>query len=221
MRKIVKQPTLAEQAYESIKRMIITGELKPGEELPEEKLAAELGISRTPLREALKRLAVDALIELRKTKPALVAKFTHQDVKEIMELRRLLEIYGIEGLSKADQQHVLKNLHYAHERQWEAIQAHDFAAFMDWDQWFHDRFYELHPNQRLQELIHAINTGGSRAFLLLSKKVFDSALIAHKEHGAIIKALEQGDLQKTKQHLATHLDNIEERLLKYISQEEL
>jgi len=221
MRKIVKQPTLAEQAYESIKKMIITGELKPGEELPEEKLAAELGISRTPLREALKRLAVDALIELRKTKPALVAKFTHQDVKEIMELRRLLEIYGIEGLSKADQQHVLKELRYAHERQWEAIQAHDFAEFMDWDQWFHDQFYEYHPNKRLRELIHAVNTGGSRAFLLLSKKVFDSAVIAHQEHGAIIEALEQGDLEKTKKHLAAHLENIEDRLLKYISQEEL
>lgn len=221
MRKIVKQPTLAEQAYESVKKMIITGELKPGEELPEEKLAAELGISRTPLREALKRLAVDALIELRKTKPALVARFTHQDVKEIMELRRLLEIYGIEGLSKADQQHVLKELRYAHERQWEAIQAHDFAAFMDWDQWFHDQFYEFHPNQRLRELIHAVNTGGSRVFLLLSKKVFDSAVIAHQEHGAIIEALEQGDLEKTKKQLAVHLENIEDRLLKYISQEEL
>lgn len=221
MRKIVKQQTLAEQAYESIKEMIITGELKPGQELPEEKLAAELGISRTPLREALKRLAVDALIELRKTKPALVAKFTHQDVKEIMELRRLLEIYGIEGLSKADQQHVLKELRYAHDRQWEAIQAHDFAGFMDWDQWFHDQFYEYHPNKRLRELIHTVNTGGSRAFLLLSRKVFDIAVIAHKEHGDIIDALEQGDLEEMKKQLAVHLDNIESRLLKYISQEEL
>lgn len=221
MEKIVKQATLADQAYEYIKKMIITGKLKPGQELPEEKLALELGISRTPLREALKRLAVDALIELRKTRPAVVAAFTFQDVQEIMELRRLLELYGLETLSKADQQPVLNELRKNVERQFLAVQAERVVEFMDLDQEFHSFLYQNHANNRLKEMIKGINSGGSRAFLLLSDTAADSSKKAYGEHLSILQAIEEGDMDKAKQQLAIHLDNIESRLLKYISQEEL
>lgn len=222
MEKIVKQATLADQAYEYIKKMIITGKLKPGQELPEEKLALELGISRTPLREALKRLAVDALIEMRKTKPAVVAAFTFQDVKEIMELRRLLEIHGLENLSKADQQPVImQEMKRNIERQFQAVQTQSVVEFMDLDQEFHSFLYQNHANNRLKEMIKGINSGGSRAFLLLSDTAADSAKKAYGEHLSIIQAIEEGNLDKAKQQLAIHLDNIENRLLKYISQEEL
>lgn len=221
MEKIIKQATLADQAYEYIKKMIITGKLKPGQELPEEKLALELGISRTPLREALKRLAVDALIELRKTKPAVVAAFTFQDVKEIMELRRLLEIYGLENLSKAGQQPAMQEMKENIERQFQAVQAQNVVEFMDLDQEFHSFLYQNHTNNRLKEMIKGINSGGSRAFLLLSDTAADSAKKAYGEHLSIIQAIEEGNLDKAKQQLAIHLDNIENRLLKYITQEEL
>lgn len=221
MEKIVKQATLADQAYEYIKKMIITGKLKPGQELPEEKLALELGISRTPLREALKRLAVDALIELRKPRPAIVAAFTFQDVKEIMELRRLLEIYGLENLSKADQQPVMQEMKKNIKRQFHAVKAQNVVGFMDLDQEFHSFLYQNHANNRLKAMIKGINSGGSRAFLLLSDTAADSAEKAYGEHLSIIQAIEEGDIDKAKQQLAIHLDNIENRLLKYITQEEL
>jgi DNA-binding GntR family transcriptional regulator len=221
MEKIVKQATLAEQAYEYIKKMIISGELKPGEELPEEKLAVELGISRTPLREALKRLAVDALIELRKTKPAVVAEFTSKDVQEIMELRKVLEIYGLAGLPKADQQHVAKELRHNAERQWTTIELKDYVSFMDLDQEFHSLLCQSHMNRRLKEIIKGINTGGSRAFMLLSDTIAGSAEKAHTEHLAIIEAIEKEDVNAAKQQLAIHLNNVENRLLEYIKREEL
>ncbi|MGH2317188.1 GntR family transcriptional regulator [Planococcus sp. SE5232] len=221
MEKIIKQATLADQAYEYIKKMIITGKLKPGQELPEEKLALELGISRTPLREAMKRLAVDALIELRKPRPAIVAAFTFQDVKEIMELRRLLEIYGLENLSKADQQPVMQEMKKNIKRQFQAVKTQNVVEFMDLDQEFHSFLYQNHGNNRLKEMIKGINSGGSRAFLLLSDTAADSAKKAYGEHLSIIQAIEEGDMGKAKQQLAIHLDNIENRLLKYITQEEL
>ncbi|MBT2570485.1 GntR family transcriptional regulator [Planococcus sp. ISL-110] len=221
MEKIVKQATLADQAYEYIKKMIITGKLKPGQELPEEKLALELGISRTPLREALKRLAADALIELRKPRPAVVAAFTYQDVIEIMELRRLLEIHGLENLSKADQQPVMQQIKENVDHQLLAVQAKRVVEFMDLDQEFHSFLYQNHTNNRLKEMIKGINSGGSRAFLLLSDTAADSAKKAYEEHLSIFHAIQEGNLTKAKQQLAIHLDNIESRLLKYITQEEL
>lgn len=221
MQKIINKATLAEQAYEYIKEMILTGELQPGQELPEEKLAAELGISRTPLREALKRLAADALIDLRKTRPAIVAEFTHEDVKEIMELRRLLEIHSLGYMSTSDQRRVAHELKQILAAQWQAINEEDFISFMDKDQEFHNVLYQDIPNRRLKEMIHTINTGGSRAFLFLSDTIHDSATEAYHEHVAILKALEEENLEKAKVKMEIHLANIEKRLLKYIKQEEL
>ena len=216
MEKIVAKATLAEQAYEYIKKMIITGKLRPGEELPEEKLASELGISRTPLREALRRLAVDALIELRKTRPAVVAGFDHEDVREIMEIRKLLEIYNLEHLSKADQQRVIPDLRENAAQQLQAIKQNDFVYFMDIDQQFHALLYNNNPNKRMKEMIYTVNTGGSRAFLLLSETIFKSAEEAYHEHLAIIEAIEKEDLKLAKQQMINHLSNIEKRLLEYI-----
>lgn len=221
MKKIIIQVTLADQAYEYIKKMIINGELKPGQELPEEKLALELGISRTPLRDALKRLAVDALIELRKSKPAIVAAFTYQDVIEIMELRRLLEIHGLENLSKPIHLAVIHDLKQNMNLQWQAVQDKKIVEFMDLDQQFHTILFENHRNNRLKDMIKSINSGGSRAFLLLSDTAADSAKKAYDEHVAILQAIEQGEWVLAKQQLSVHLDNIERRLLKYITQEEL
>ncbi|EGA88367.1 GntR family transcriptional regulator [Planococcus donghaensis MPA1U2] len=221
MEKITKQATLADRAYEYIKKMIITGELKPGQELPEEKLAYELGISRTPLREALKRLAMDALIELRNLKPAVVAAFTSQDIIEIMELRRLLEIKGLENLTDVEQRPNIDELMVNIERQLQAVQEKKVVEFMDLDQEFHALLYQNHRNNRLKEMINTINSGGSRAFLLLSDTATDSSKKAYEEHLSILQAIEQGDLKKAKQQLGIHLDNIENRLLKYSTQEEL
>ncbi|TWT27243.1 GntR family transcriptional regulator [Planomicrobium sp. CPCC 101110] len=222
MEKITKKATLAEQAYEQIKKMIITGKLAPGEELPEEKLAFELGISRTPLREALRKLAADALIDLRSTRPAAVALFTSQDVREIMELRRLLELHCLEQLPKAGSRQLLFELKQNAAQQAQAVERSDFAYFMNKDQQFHALLTNTTSNRRMKEIIAAINTGGSRALLLLSETLETSAAEAYKEHLAIIDAIEQGDIGLAKQQLAAHLDTIENRLLNhYINQEVL
>ncbi|TWT01836.1 GntR family transcriptional regulator [Planomicrobium sp. CPCC 101079] len=221
MDKIIKKATLAEQAYDQIKGMIVTGKLAPGEELPEGKLALELGISRTPLREALRKLAADALIDLRSTRPAVVALFTSQDVKEIMELRKLLELHCLDRLPKADRWQLLFELKRNAAQQAEAIEENDLAYFMNKDQQFHALLTNTTPNKRMKEIIAAINTGGSRALLLLSETLATSAAEAYQEHLGIIDAIEQDDIGLAKQQLAAHLENIENRLLNYYINQEV
>lgn len=221
MERPIRKTTLAEQAYEYIKEMIITGKLAPGEELPEEKLAAELGISRTPLREALKRLAVDALIDIRKTRSAIVSGFTHEDVQQIMELRKLLETYNIQQLSAADQRRLAFELKRNLEKQLLAITEEDFGCFMDMDAQFHLLLTEKSANKRLGELIQTLNTGGSRAFLLLSDTIQSSAKEAYEEHVAIVEAFRNEDTDMAGQQMEIHLANIEKRMLKTIKREEL
>src|SRR5690606_12392933 len=103
MEKIKQSGTLADQAYKIIKKAIINGKLKENELLPEEKLAKNLGISRTPLRDALNRLSVEGLVVQQTGRPARVASFTKEKSLEYLELRSLLEVYNIEKtISKFD-----------------------------------------------------------------------------------------------------------------------
>ncbi len=181
----------------------------------------ELGISRIPLRDALKRLAVDGLIELRKSKPAIVSVFTDQDVMEIMELRRLLESHGIDSFSSANQQFVIQKMKGKIEFQLCAVNSENSIKFINLDQEFHGLLVHNRQNKRLKEIIKNINCSESRVFLLLTDTAVDSAKKAYEEHLSILQAIEQGEVQKAKQQLSVHLDQIERGLLKYISQEEL
>ena len=76
MKKIKQSETLADQAYKMLKQAITNGKLKENEQLPEEKLANNLGISRTPLRDALSRLAAEGLVIHQTGRTAVVASFT-------------------------------------------------------------------------------------------------------------------------------------------------
>lgn len=81
----------SDHVYETLRSQILSGERAPGSHVPEESLTQTLGVSRTPVRAALQRLADDGLVEVRARRGAFVAEFTRADVDEVFELRALLE----------------------------------------------------------------------------------------------------------------------------------
>jgi DNA-binding GntR family transcriptional regulator len=85
---------LAESAYERLRGQILSGELVHGERLAEEEIAENLGISRTPVREALRRLASEGLVDVAPNRGASVARWESADLKEIFDLRAILESYA-------------------------------------------------------------------------------------------------------------------------------
>lgn len=220
MKKIVPKESLAEQAFRSIKDAIIAGSLAQNEELPEEKLAADLGISRTPIREALKQLAAEGLVHLHKAKPATVASFTKNDGFHFMEIRRLLEIYNIEKNAHLISGEILYELKSNLSSQIEAITSNDYNSFIDLDREFHLLLASIGENIKLTELINQLNTGVNRAFLVLSKTLPVSAEDAYNEHVEIVQALERSEKELAKKRMEKHLDNVEKRFLNYYSEEE-
>lgn len=220
LKKIAPKESLAEQAFKSLKEAIIAGRLIPNEELPEEKLATDLGISRTPIREALKQLATEGLIELHKAKPATVATYTVHDARHYMEIRRLLEIYNIEknGLQVTEQ--VLDDLYSNLTSQLDSINNNAYHTFIDLDREFHLMLASIGENSKLRELIKESNAGVNRAFLILSNTLHVSAKEAYQEHLDIVKALEEPQKDVAKQLMGIHLDNVEKRFLSYFTQGE-
>ncbi|MCM3691985.1 GntR family transcriptional regulator [Neobacillus niacini] len=220
MKKIIQNVSLADQAYNLLKKAIISAELAPEEELPEEKLASDLGISRTPLREALRRLAMEGLIVLQKGRPAIVATFTKEDSLEYMELRRVLEIYNIEKITSALDEDLLNELRGNLALQLEAVTKNNFHDFIELDREFHLILASRNRNSKFTELIHHMNTGINRAFLVLSNTLQMSAYEAYEEHLKIIEALAAKNVSQAKVNMLEHMQNVENRFLSYFQKEE-
>lgn len=216
----MQKESLADQAFNSIKDAIIAGKLAQQEELPEEKLATDLGISRTPIREALKRLAAEGLVQMNKAKPATVATFTKDNALHYMEIRKLLEIHNIEKNADRLSEGVLYELSKNLEGQLEAIESNDYNSFMDYDRAFHLQLANIGDNVKLADLISQMNTGVNRAFLFLSNTLPVSAKDAYMEHVKIVQALEKQEKDLAKQLMIVHLGNVETRFLNYYTGEE-
>lgn len=220
MKKLSPKESLADQAFNALKDAIINGKLAQQEELPEEKLAIDLGISRTPIREALKRLAGEGLVQVNKAKPATVATFTKEDGLHYMEIRRLLEIYNIDQNANYVSEEVLCALQENLVEQLASIKDESYNTFIDLDQQFHLLIGSIGSNRKLSELINDANAGSNRAFLILSNTLEVSAEEAYYEHEKLVQALLKQDNDLAKQLMAEHLDNVERRFLLYFNEEE-
>ena len=215
MKKIKKPESLADQAYNLIRKAILTGTLAPKEELREEKLAMELGISRTPLREAIRRLATDGLVILTTGKPASVSSFTKEDALHQMEVRKLLETYNIEQVARFVTPTFINTLKDNLKLQKRAADKNDFHEFIELDREFHLILANQNPNKKLREMIYTINTGVNRAFLILANTYPISAMEASGEHEDIVSALENKDEVAATKAMLEHMGNIERRFLHY------
>lgn len=218
LKKIAQTLSLADQAYEMIRQEITSGKLAPSEDLPEEKLATDLGISRTPLREALRKLALEGLVELHKGRPATVVTFTKEDSLHQMELRSVLEIYNIEKIAYNPDSRLIRSLRKNLDMQKQAVSADDFADFIDLDREFHLLLAAQSHNPKLRSVIESVNTGVNRAFLVLSNTLPITSKEAVEEHEHIVDALEKQDSQLAISAMQKHMANIERRFLMYINE---
>lgn len=100
----------ADLAYESLRMLILQGRFTPGAHLKEEELAARLGVSRTPLRDALRRLAGDGLVRIERDRGTYVRHFEPEEIDEIFQLRAALEAYGASRAAAAMEDAVLAQL---------------------------------------------------------------------------------------------------------------
>jgi DNA-binding GntR family transcriptional regulator len=220
MKKIVQNESLSEKAFNLLKKLIISGELLPDEVLPEEKLAKDLGISRTPIREALMQLAMEGLIVMQKGRPARVATFTIEESLQFIELRRVLEIYNIEKIASIADEKLILELTENVNQQLKAVANDDYQEFLELDREFHLILASRNVNKKIGEMIHQMNNGVNRAFLILSNTVHFSAKDACKEHLNLIKALENKDVVLARNYMIEHMDNVEKRFILYYSEGE-
>lgn len=155
---------LGTKAYKKLKEMIISGELKPGQKLNQVQLAAQLGISRTPLLQAMNRLTSEQLTETIPRRGTRVRIYTDNDLLSIFEIRGRLEPYICELASKEISEENIKILKDNINNMQEAINNHNEALFKTLDTEFHSTIIESSNNifiseilQKYVPLMHAVN----------------------------------------------------------------
>ncbi|MDQ0246739.1 DNA-binding GntR family transcriptional regulator [Bacillus fengqiuensis] len=221
LRKLRQPDTLANQAYRSIKKAIIQGEFSPQEQLAEEHIASILGISRTPIREAMNRLAYEGLLEIEKGKKARVAAFTEHDHENFLELRQLLEPYNVWKIAATISSDVIRELEHNLLEQLQAIQNKNFYLFIEKDMEFHLLLAKDSKNNKLVEFIEQLNTNLNRRFLISSKILELGVYEAYTEHIAILEALKERDGEAAKESMIHHIKKIEERINLYQTKREI
>lgn len=211
--KSLGQPaSLSRLAYDAIMKSILSNSMGPDEIYNEMVLAKDLGISRTPVREALLQLSVQGLVTFLPRKGIVVNRFTATDVDEIFEIRRAIESAAVGKLASIDPLPDVRSLQRSLMQQHEAVQEKNFWMYMQADRDFHVTLCQLTGNRRLVTIVenirNIVHLMGTQALELPGRadSVFD-------EHKRILDAIVQQKPQQAKEAIVNHLIKSERAVL--------
>jgi DNA-binding GntR family transcriptional regulator len=205
------KPRKADAAYCKLKDLILTSELTPGEMLDERELMERLDTGRTPLREAIQRLAHDRLVSIAPRKGSWVSELSIADLQELTAARELVEppvaASATAHITAAD----IASLRLLVERAANALQAGDLLAAIQGDRAFHHSLAMIGGNSYLARVVDDINTATLRYWHLSFRHVHDISP-AHNHHFRILDCLEEGDPAAVEAVMREHIDVFRRRM---------
>ncbi len=205
------QGSLAERAYEVLKEAIVNKQLPPHQLLNEERLAEELGISRTPLRAALQKLQFEHLIKAVPGRGYTVASLSRSDMEHVFFMRKILEPVAARLAAKHRTDHHVKQLIENVALQRQAVPGGQYLTYLRLDGEFHLGIAAIPENPYLKTAIATVQLHGHR-FLVLAEAVRDRAISSLDEHEAIALAIEVGDGDRAERLMRGHVEKTETML---------
>ncbi|HHY92634.1 MAG TPA: GntR family transcriptional regulator [Firmicutes bacterium] len=209
--RIGRGTTLTDQAYQAIKNAIIANHLPPNSFLLEEQLARELGLSRTPVRDALKRLAYERLVVVTPNKGAVVSEISAADMQKIAVIREALEPLAAGQAAERTREEELARLAEVLEGQGRAIEDGNYTNYLQFDCDFHRLVATATENELLADIITSLNTQVQR-FLILARNLPEKAPLAVTEHTVVLHALAAHDSKAAEAAMREHLQKVHRRL---------
>ena len=197
---------LRDVVFNTLRQAILRGELKPGERLLEIHLANKLGVSRTPIREAIRKLELENLVIMIPRKGAVVAEITEKSLRDVLEVRRALEALAVKLACEKITDEEIEELKIAAKGFEEALTTGDVTIFAEADVKFHDVIYHVTDNQRLIQLLYNLREQMYRYRVEYLKRK-DSHEILLAEHQHIIRMIETRDVENAVEAVCAHIDN--------------
>ena len=203
---------LRDVVFNTLRKAIITGEFAPGERLMEIALAERLGVSRTPVREAIRKLELEGLVVMVPRRGAEVARITEAGLKEVLEVRCALEELAVELACQRKTKASLEQLKEAHQKFVDAVQGGDTLEITNQDEAFHECIFEMGGNKRLVQLVHNLKEQMFRYRMEYVKDVsYHVELI--KEHEILLQAISAGKEETARDIMKHHIKNQEKMIL--------
>ena len=206
---------LRDVVFQTLRKAILTGELKPGERLMEIHLAEKIGVSRTPIREAIRKLELEGLVTNVPRKGAQVAEISQKGLRDVLEVRRALDSFCAELACERITEDEKKALKEACLKFEEAVKTKDATVIAKADVSFHDIIIGATGNERIVALINNLAEQMYRyRFEYIKDENNHPKLIA--EHRMLVDAIIGGDGEKARAIAGEHIDNQEISILKQL-----
>ena len=194
---------LRDVVFRTLRQAILRGELKPGERLMEIRLANQLGVSRTPIREAIRMLELDGLVIMVPRKGAQVAQITEKDLNDVLEVRLGLEELAVKLACQRITESELQKLYQASrsfEQMLETTETDDLQKLAQADVAFHDVIYQATNNERLIQYLKDVK---SRRSLV-------------EEHDALYERMKNRDLAGAQKMIREHIERQQESIMQTV-----
>ena len=199
---------LRDVVFHTLREAILKGEIKPGERLMELQLASKLGVSRTPIREAIRMLELEGLAVTTPRKGAEVAKMTEKDMEDVLQIRKALDELAVGLACENIGEHHLEKLFVALKNFEESTRSGDVKQIAQADVEFHDVIYQAADNPKLMNMLNNLREQiyRYRVEYLKNKSSYPRLIEEHKE---IYEGLKRGDKQAVVEIVSHHVENQE------------
>ncbi len=215
--RVAKRKSLREEVYDSLKKSILHGKLKGGQRLIEEQLAHQIGISRTPVREAFHRLERDELVTRLPKGGFAVREFTKEDVEEIFGIRSALESYAVFLATFHISPEKISHLEKKIVETEKALKSRDNDKVVQLHTEFHDLLYKSCKSNKLIEMINNFRDYfyRYRPALLRTEKTIRESI---EDHRRMLEAMKKKNPRLVERLVRNHLTKGKEIIIKEINE---
>lgn len=202
----ITRRTLHDEVLERLRDMIIEGRLEPGQRINEGQVGGQLGVSRTPLREAIKTLASEGLVEVLPAKGAIVRRFSAQDLYQVLEVLKALEQLGGRIACAQASDETIAAIHALHRRMLELYRTRERLEYFKLNQAIHTATVAASGNQVLVEM-HGTLQSRIKRLRFIGNEGPEKWAGAVAEHEEMMAALLKRDAQALSAAIGKHMDS--------------
>jgi DNA-binding GntR family transcriptional regulator len=211
----IRQDSLGEEVTLRLRNAILSGRLKDGDRIVERDVSAELGVSRGPIRDALRQLEHEGLVTLLPRRGARVASLTAEEAIETLAIRGALEPLAVETLLNRNDPSALAPLEDCVARLRAASKTGDWPALVSLDMEFHETVFRQ-AGRRFARVWDVLRVPLLQTFRI-HREFYDSGTTVYRRHRELLDEIKSGDLARAKAAVAEHVIDLRPQLLERLS----
>lgn len=205
--------SLRNTAYEAIKRRIITCDLKPGEVLSEGVLSSELNIGRTPVHQAIDRLAADGLIDVLPRKGIMVKPISLNEIFDIIDVRLVNEAFCVRKVAELAEPADLARLSENLDATWAAAKSREIETMMNLDRAFHASLAASSRNSLLPDIMGNLHDRSTRMWFI-SLRSNEHHVRVCEQHAAVVEGIRKHDPDQAEKAIRDHIEAFRENIVR-------